>query len=104
LLIRSGELGLLGVDVRRFGGVALDKVSAVVVGEAIGVCASFATFGAQTGCRSCRSSASAQKHSRKYICRASCRAARRAYCLSESGSGSTPSARARLSSPTDHGA
>jgi alkylation response protein AidB-like acyl-CoA dehydrogenase len=51
LVRRCGELGLLGADVpEALGGVGLDKVSAVVVGEAVGSCASFATtFGAQTG-------------------------------------------------------
>ena len=51
LIARAGELGLLGADVpEAFGGVALDKAASIVVGEAIGVSASFATtFGAQTG-------------------------------------------------------
>src|SRR3989454_11731814 len=48
---RCGELGLLATDVpEAYGGLDLDKVSAVIVGEAIGRSASFATtFGAQTG-------------------------------------------------------
>jgi alkylation response protein AidB-like acyl-CoA dehydrogenase len=51
LVRRAGELGLLGTDVpEALGGVELDKVSAIVVGEAVGRVASFATtFGAQTG-------------------------------------------------------
>jgi alkylation response protein AidB-like acyl-CoA dehydrogenase len=51
LVRRSGELGLLGTDVpEQYGGVELDKVSAILVSEAVGRCASFATtFGAQTG-------------------------------------------------------
>ena len=51
LVRRSGDLGLLGTDVpEAFGGVELDKVSSIVVGEAVGRAASFATtFGAQTG-------------------------------------------------------
>jgi alkylation response protein AidB-like acyl-CoA dehydrogenase len=51
LVKRCGELGLLGTDVpEEYGGVALDKVTSVVVGEGIGKSASFAaTFGAQTG-------------------------------------------------------
>ena len=51
LVRRCGELGLLGADVpEALGGVGLDKVSAVIVGEAMGRSASFATtFGAQTG-------------------------------------------------------
>src|SRR5215210_7940920 len=51
LIRRAGELGLLGTDVpESFGGVDLDKVSSIVVGEAVGRSASFATtFGAETG-------------------------------------------------------
>jgi alkylation response protein AidB-like acyl-CoA dehydrogenase len=51
LIKRCGELGLLGTDVPdEFGGIGLDKVSSVVVGESVGRVASFATtFGAQTG-------------------------------------------------------
>ena len=51
LVQRAAELGLLATDVpERFGGLDLDKVSSVVVGEAVGRCASMATtFGAQTG-------------------------------------------------------
>ena len=51
LVRRAGELGLLGADIpEALGGVELDKVSAIVVGEAMGRSASFATtFGAQTG-------------------------------------------------------
>jgi alkylation response protein AidB-like acyl-CoA dehydrogenase len=51
LVRRAGDLGLLGTDApEAFGGVELDKVSSIVVGEAIGRAASFATtFGAQTG-------------------------------------------------------
>ena len=51
LVRRAGELGLLGTDVpESLGGVELDKISSVIVGEAVGQSASFATtFGAQTG-------------------------------------------------------
>src|ERR1041385_2388215 len=51
LIKRSGDLGLLGVDVgEEFGGVGLDKAASMVVGEAIGPCAGFATtFGGRTG-------------------------------------------------------
>ena len=50
LVRRCGDLGLLGTDVpEAYGGVELDKVSSIVVGEAIGRAASFATtFGAET--------------------------------------------------------
>jgi alkylation response protein AidB-like acyl-CoA dehydrogenase len=51
LIKRCGELGLLGTDVpEEYGGVGLDRVTAVVVAEALGPAASFASaFGAQTG-------------------------------------------------------
>jgi alkylation response protein AidB-like acyl-CoA dehydrogenase len=51
LVRRCGELGLIGTDVpESYGGVELDKVSSVIVGEAVGAVASFAsTFGAQAG-------------------------------------------------------
>ena len=88
---RCGELGLLGTDVpEAFGGVALDKVSSIVVGEAVGRVASFATtFGAQTGLAItpllCFGTDDAEA-------RSTCRGWSRgemigAYALSESGSG-----------------
>src|SRR5262249_60172113 len=48
---RAAELGLLATDVpEQYGGLDLDKVSSVVVAEAVGRSASLATtFGAQTG-------------------------------------------------------
>src|SRR6187397_149259 len=51
LVGQAAELGLLATDVPdEYGGLDLDKVSSVVVGEAVGRCASLATtFGAQTG-------------------------------------------------------
>src|SRR5215217_5082791 len=51
LVVKCGELGLLGTDVPDdCGGLAMDKVSSLIVGEAVGQLASFATiFGAQTG-------------------------------------------------------
>jgi alkylation response protein AidB-like acyl-CoA dehydrogenase len=91
LIVRCGELGLLGVDVpERLGGVALDKVSAVIVGEAIGPYASFATtFGAQTGLSIipilCFGTEAQQQ---KYLPRIVSGEIIGAYCLSESGSGS----------------
>src|SRR5712691_811639 len=49
LLKRCGDLGLLGIDVpEEYGGVALDKVTSLVVSEHMSRTASFgATFGAQ---------------------------------------------------------
>src|SRR5262249_59429937 len=48
---RAGELGMLATDVpEQYGGLDLDKVSSVVVGEAVGRCASPAkSFGAHSG-------------------------------------------------------
>ena len=49
LMRRAGELGLLGVDTpEAYGGVALDKISSLVVSDHIARAASFgATYGAQ---------------------------------------------------------
>ncbi|HUF47294.1 MAG TPA: acyl-CoA dehydrogenase family protein [Vicinamibacterales bacterium] len=51
LIVRAGELGLLGTDVpESAGGAGLDKAASVVATEAVGAVPSFATtFGAQTG-------------------------------------------------------
>ena len=51
LVQRCGALGLIGTDVpEAYGGVEVDKVSSIIVGEAVGMVASFATtFGAQSG-------------------------------------------------------
>ena len=91
LVQRCGELGLLGTDVpEAFGGVELDKVSSVIVGESVGRAASFATtFGAQTGLAVtpllCFGT-EAQKQ--RYLPRLVSGEVVGAYALSESGSGS----------------
>jgi alkylation response protein AidB-like acyl-CoA dehydrogenase len=91
LIARSGELGLLGPDVpERFGGVGLDKAASVIVGEAVGGTASFATtFGAQTGLVIipilCFGTEDQQQ---RYLPRIVSGETIGAYCLSESGSGS----------------
>jgi alkylation response protein AidB-like acyl-CoA dehydrogenase len=91
LVRRAGELGLLGTDVgESFGGVGLDKVGSILVGEAIGRSASFATtFGAQTGLAItpllCFGT-DAQKE--KYLSRLVSGEIVGAYALSESASGS----------------
>jgi alkylation response protein AidB-like acyl-CoA dehydrogenase len=99
LVKRCGELGLLGTDVpEAFGGVELDKASSVLVGEAAGRCASFATtFGAQTGLAItpvfCFGS---DEQKRKYLAGLVSGDIIGAYALSESGSGSDAlSAKAR---------
>ncbi len=91
LVKRAGDLGLLGCDVpEAFGGIDLDKAAAVVVGEAMGPSASFATtFGAQTGLAIipilCFGTEDQQK---KYLPGIISGDLVGAYCLSESGSGS----------------
>ena len=105
LIARSGELGLLGSDVpEEYGGVGLDKAAAVVVGEAMGQCASFSTsFGAQTGLTIipilCFGT-DAQK--KKYLPKIVSGEWAGAYCLSESGSGSDAlGARAKATKAAD---
>ena len=51
LLRKCAELGLIGTDVpEEYGGLALDKVSSLIVSESVGRLASWAvTFGGQTG-------------------------------------------------------
>ncbi len=91
LVARAGELGLLGTDVSdEFGGVGLDKVASILVGESMGRSASFATtFGAQTGLAItpilCFGT-DAQKQ--KYLAKLVNGELVGAYALSESGSGS----------------
>jgi alkylation response protein AidB-like acyl-CoA dehydrogenase len=91
LVAKCAELGLLGTDVpEEFGGLAMDKVSSLIVGEAVGRVPSFgATFGAQTGltitpllCFGTQ----AQKEA--YLPRLVSGEILGAYALSESGSGS----------------
>jgi alkylation response protein AidB-like acyl-CoA dehydrogenase len=91
LVKRAGDLGLIGTDVpEEFGGVGLDKASSVIVGEAVGAAASFATtFGAQTGLAIipilCFGTPEQQQ---KYLPPIVNGDMIGAYCLSESGSGS----------------
>ena len=99
LVARAGARGLIGVDVPEdVGGVGSDKAAAVVVGEAVGEAASFATtFGAQTGLAIipilCFGTPAQQQ---KYLPRIVSGDLVGAYCLSESGSGSDAlSARAK---------
>src|SRR3990172_7463642 len=90
LIKQFGELGLLGVDVpEALGGVELDKVSAIVVGEAAGISASFAaTFGAQTGLAITPLLCFGTEEQKKYVPRLVSGEILGAYALSESGSGS----------------
>jgi alkylation response protein AidB-like acyl-CoA dehydrogenase len=88
---RCGELGLLATDVpEAYGGLDLDKTTSVVVGEAVGRSASFATtFGAQTGLAItpilCFGT---EEQKQKYLPGLVTADTIGAYALSESGSGS----------------
>lgn len=91
LVRRCGELGLLGSDVpEALGGVALDKVSSVLVSERMARNASLAaTFGAQTNLSILSIllfGTEAQKQ--KYVPRLASGELVGAYALSESGAGS----------------
>jgi len=91
LVQRGGELGLLATDVpEEYGGLDLDKVSSVVVGEAVGRCASYATtFGAQTGLAITPILCFGTEEQRqKYLPKLVSGEMVGAYALSESGSGS----------------
>jgi len=91
LIRRCGELGLLGTDIPdEFGGVGLDRVTAVVVAEALGSAASFAgAFGAQTGLAIMPILwFGTREQQRKYLPPLVSGELIGAYCLSESGSGS----------------
>jgi alkylation response protein AidB-like acyl-CoA dehydrogenase len=105
LVRRCGELGLLGTDVpESLGGVELDKVSSIVVGEAVGRSASFATtFGAQTGLAItpllCFGT---EDQKTRYLPRLVSGELVGAYALSESGSGSDAlGAKARATRQSD---
>jgi len=91
LVAKGGSLGLIGTDVpEELGGVALDKAASIIVGEAVGRSASFATtFGAQTGLSIIpllMIGTDAQKE--KYLPTLASGEVVGAYALSESGSGS----------------
>jgi alkylation response protein AidB-like acyl-CoA dehydrogenase len=87
----AADLGLLATDVpEAYGGLDLDKASSVVVGEAVGRCASMATtFGAQTGLAItpifCFGT---EDQKQRYLPRLVSGEIIGAYALSESGSGS----------------
>ena len=107
LVQRGAELGLLATDVpEEFGGLDLDKVSSVAVGEAVGRSASFATtFGAQSGLAItpilCFGT---EDQKTRYLPRLVSGEIVGAYALSESGSGSDAlGARARATRLPDGG-
>ena len=91
LLKRCGELGLFGVDVpEEYGGLALDKVTSLIVSERMSKAASFgATFGGQanlTVLPLMLFGTPAQQ--RQYLPKLLSGELVGAYCLSETGSGS----------------
>jgi alkylation response protein AidB-like acyl-CoA dehydrogenase len=105
LVQRGAGLGLLATDVpEEFGGLDLDKVSSVAVGEAVGRSASFATtFGAQSGLAItpilCFGT---EDQKTRYLPRLVSGEIVGAYALSESGSGSDAlGARARATRQAD---
>jgi alkylation response protein AidB-like acyl-CoA dehydrogenase len=102
---RAGELGLLATDVPdAYGGLDLDKVSSIVVGESIGRSASLATtFGAQTGLAITPILGfGTEEQKQKYLPRLVSGEMVGAYALSESGSGSDAlGARARATRQPD---
>ncbi len=105
LMMRCGELGLIGADVpEEYGGVALDKAAAVIVADRLAQPASFgATFGGQANLAVLPLllvGTEAQKQ--RYIPRLLTGELIGAYALSESGSGSDAlGARARASRQAD---
>jgi alkylation response protein AidB-like acyl-CoA dehydrogenase len=91
LLKRCGELGLFGIDVpEEYGGLALDKVTSLIVSERMSKSASFgAAFGGQanlTVLPLMLFGTPAQKE--KYLPKVLTAELVGAYCLSETGSGS----------------
>jgi alkylation response protein AidB-like acyl-CoA dehydrogenase len=91
LLRRCGELGLLGVNVpEEYGGLALDKVSSLIVSEHIAPAASFAAmFGAQANlCILPIALFGTPAQKQQYLPRLVAGELVGAYALSEAGSGS----------------
>jgi len=91
LVKRAAELGLLATDVAEaYGGLDLDKVSALVVAEGISRCASFGTtFGAMANLSVLPLSAfGTEDQKQRYLTRIVSGELIGAYALSESGSGS----------------
>jgi alkylation response protein AidB-like acyl-CoA dehydrogenase len=107
LVRRAGELGLLGISVaEQYGGLDLDKASALVVSERMARSASMgATYGAQANLTIIPIAlfgSEAQKQ--KYLPRLVSGEMVGAYCLSESGSGSDAlAARTRATKQADGG-
>ena len=103
LVKRGGELGIMGADAaEQYGGLALDKVSSVVISEQISLAASFgATFGAHANLVVLPLSLfGTEEQKQKYLPKLLTGEMIGAYCLSESGSGSDAlGAKARATKP-----
>jgi alkylation response protein AidB-like acyl-CoA dehydrogenase len=105
LVHRAGDLGLLGISVpEQYGGLDLDKASALVVSERIARSASFgATYGAQANlCILPLVLFGTDEQKQKYLPGLVSGETIGAYCLSESGSGSDAlAARTRATKQAD---
>jgi alkylation response protein AidB-like acyl-CoA dehydrogenase len=91
LLLRCGELGILGTDVpEAYDGISLDKVSSAIIASRLGQSGSFSTtFGAQTGLAVLPIRMfGTEDQKRRYLPKLVSGEMVGAYCLSESGSGS----------------
>ena len=91
LLLRCGELGLLGTDVpEQYGGIPLDTVTTAVIAGQFGEAGSFSTtFGAQTGLAILPILAfGTEAQKQRYLPGLVSGECVGAYCLSEAGSGS----------------
>ena len=91
LLLRCGELGILGTDVpEQYGGIPLDTVTTAVIAGQFGEAGSFSTtFGAQTGLAILPILAfGTEAQKQRYLPKLVSGECVGAYCLSEAGSGS----------------
>ena len=91
LLLRCGELGILGTDVpEEYGGIPLDMVTTALIAGRLGEAGSFSTaFGAQTGLAILPILAfGSEAQKQRYLPGLVSGETVGAYCLSEAGSGS----------------
>ncbi len=91
LLLRCGELGILGTDVpEEYGGIPLDTVTTALIAGRLGESGSFSTtFGAQTGLAVLPILAfGTEEQKQRYLPGLVSGETVGAYCLSEAGSGS----------------
>ena len=106
LLVRAGELGLLGTDVpESYGGLEFDKVSSAVIAGRLGPAGSFSTtFGAHTGLAILPIRMfGTENQKQKYLPDLVSGKLVGAYCLSETGSGSDAMGAKTFASKQDDG-